>query len=102
MRKDQQQLRKDYALCMCLRKTYSKETASKIQEEDITRGVLIDISDLYVLYLKLDSLAQEASNRITPSVISDHEGKSFVLLNCLNFYRSKELDKFVKALMSEY
>ncbi|KAA3436564.1 hypothetical protein [Rufibacter hautae] len=92
------QLKKDYAFCMCLHYTLGKETADKLWAEDISRGVLIDIADLYEENSHLDSIALEASERIVPSTYSDHENKKAVVFRCLQFYQSRELDRFVKSM----
>lgn len=93
-----QQLRKDFAFCKCLDYAFGEKITSEIKEVDFTKGMLFDIADLGGVYDQLDSIALDASNKITVSRISDYGDGKPIVFDCLQFYRSKELDAFVKSL----
>ena len=95
---ERQQLMKDYAFCKCLDSAFGEKITKEISEVDFTKGMLFDIADLGGIYKQLDSLALNASSKITVSRISDFGDAKPITFKCLEFHRSKELDTFVKSL----
>ncbi|WP_460894252.1 hypothetical protein [Rufibacter soli] len=93
-----QQWRKDWAFCRCLNHALGKSVANQISKVDITEGVLFDIANIGPVYEQLDSLALDASRKMIPSKLEDHDYNKSIIFDCLKFQRSKELDIFIKSL----
>lgn len=89
-------LLKEYALCKCLNYAYN-DSSSK---NDISAGVYREIAGYgFETYDMIDSLAQKVADSIKPSQIFDHNGKKAIEMNCIAFYRSRQLDSFVKVII---
>jgi hypothetical protein len=75
-------LLKEYAFCKCLQFTSDDSTFLK---SDISISVYRDIAHYnFDSYDKIDSLSKITAFRILPSIISDHEKKKAILMECLN------------------
>lgn len=67
-------------------------------------GVYNDFSGFSIngdIDVSLDSIATTFVNSIQPTQIADYGNKKPLFMSCLEFYKSKELDKFVKKLAKE-
>jgi hypothetical protein len=90
---------KDYALCSCIKYAFKEDDSIK---NDLTFSVLIGISDYGYprVYHIIDSASKKAALSIEPSQIVDFDGKKALLLGCINYYESAQLDSLVKSFDS--
>jgi hypothetical protein len=93
------QLMKDYAFCKCLEFSLGTEISQQINNIDASKSVLYDIANLWGnAHIPLDSIAQIKSQAQPQGQIADHDSKKTIILDCLQFHRSEDLDAFVKTL----
>ncbi len=96
--KDKRELLKDYAFCQCM--LYSFE-ADSIKLNDVSISVLYELSDYSISLLqrkKMDSIAQSFANTIEPLQPGDYGNKRAVILECLHFYKSRQLKKLINSI----
>jgi hypothetical protein len=90
---DKKTLLKDYAICTCIEYGFQKQG---ITLNDPSRSVLMDLSE-YIIPIdvksKVDSSAHKFIDSIVPLQPGDYGNKTGVLYRCLEFGRSKELQK---------
>ncbi|MBV4356353.1 T6SS amidase immunity protein Tai4 family protein [Pinibacter aurantiacus] len=92
---------KDYVFYKCIQEAFPNDS---IYNKDISETVLMEMSNYAIMKErsgKMDSIAKAFVNSIQPTQIADYENKKPLFLRCLEFYKSKELDKFVKKLAKE-
>lgn len=86
---------KDYAFCKCVEYGFMQDSISL---NDISIPIIFELSD-YSIPLnkrqKIDSLAKKIAQSITKQQVADYGNKRKILLDCLNFYRGKELEKLI-------
>jgi len=87
---------KEYALCKCIQFAVPNDSSLK---QDISPAVyremiLYNYPELNII----DSLARKAAFSIVPSPIADLAGKRSVMMNCIGFYKSGQLDSVVRSI----
>lgn len=87
------QMLKDYAFCKCINQGLGKELVNKINEVDVSTGMLFELSGEH--YSFIDSIATSYSKKIMKSNYSDHGEKKAIIARCLDFHRSKRLDSLI-------
>ena len=88
-----EQLAKDYFLCMCLYQGFDKDAAFA---KDHSLTVLRELMESAPYEtLKLDSLARSVASSMEKS---EYTGAKPIVWDCLKYYNSKEFEKIVKSL----
>lgn len=93
--KTQRTLLKQFVFCKCFE--YANDDSLYFRRSDISAGVLRELAyyDEHV-FVSADSVASLAAKKIIPSIIGDHNGRKTVLMECLDFFESRELERFVR------
>lgn len=95
----QRGLLKEYYLCVCITEGFKDK---HIAEDDISQSVYFDILRYSPEALKevKDSAIKFVETIIEPepSPIIDLSNKRAVIIRCIEKYRSKEIEKFIKSL----
>lgn len=92
----QRELLKEYFLCVCITEGFKDK---QISEDDISQTVYFDIlSYSPEAFQEVRDYAKKIVETIEPSPIVDLGNKRAVILNCIEKYRSKELDRFIKSM----
>ena len=92
----QRELLKDYFLCVCITEGFKDKN---INEDDISQSVYFDILryDPEALQ-KVKEYAKSFVATIDPSPIEDLGKRKAIIANCIEKYKSKDLDVFIKQL----
>jgi len=92
----QRELLKDYFLCVCITEGFADKN---IYEDDISQSVYFDILKYDPEALqKVKDYAKSYIKTIDPSPIEDLGNGKAIILNCIEQYKSKDLDVFIKQL----
>ena len=93
---NQRELLKDYFLCVCITEGFKDKN---INEDDISQSVYFDILryDPEALQ-KVKEYANSFVATIDPSPIEDLGTRKAIIANCIEKYKSKDLDNFIKQL----
>lgn len=92
----QRELLKEYFLCVCITEGFKDK---QIAENDISQAVYFDILRYRLEAIEaVEEYAKKFVETIEPSLIVDLGNKKAVILSCIEKYKSKELDKFIKSL----
>lgn len=92
----QRELLKEYYLCVCITEGLKDK---HIAEDDISQSVYLDYLDYSPEALKeVKDSAKQFVETIIPSPIMDLNNKRAVIMRCIEKYRSKETNKFIKSL----
>lgn len=87
---------KEYALCKCIDHGFKEDHLLK---KDFSLTVLIEqLNYDPKAYLLVDSLIKRFVDSISVSKYLDTKGKRGVMINCIDYYNSKEFDLFIKEL----
>lgn len=87
---------KDFFLCVCITEGFKDK---KINEDDISQSVYFDILryDPEALQ-KVKDYAKSFIETIDPSPIEDLGNRKAIIINCVEKYKSKDLDDFIRQL----
>lgn len=92
----QKELLKEYFLCACITEGFSDKQLGK---DDISQAVYFDILRYGPEVLQeVKNHAKKFVDSIEPSPIVDFGNKKAIILSCIEKYKSKELDKFIKSM----
>ena len=92
----QRELLKEYFLCVCITEGFKDK---QITEDDMSQAVYFDIlSYSPEAFQEVKDYAKKFVETIKPSEIVDLGNKRAVILTCIEKYKSKELDKFIKSM----
>lgn len=87
---------KDYFLCVCITEGFKDKN---INEYDISQSVYFDILRYNPEALqKVKDYAKSFIDTIDPSPIEDLGNRKAIILSCIEKYKSKDLDNFIKQL----
>jgi hypothetical protein len=90
------ELLKEYFLCVCIMEGFKDK---QIDKDDISQGVYFDILRYSPeAFQEVKDYAKKFVETIEPSPIEDLGNKKAIVLSCIEKYKSKELDKFIKSL----
>jgi hypothetical protein len=90
------ELLKEYFLCVCITEGFQDK---QIAENDISQAVYFDILQYDPkAFEEVKDYAKKFVETIEPSPIVDLGNKKAVVLSCIEKYKSKELDKFIKSM----
>ena len=90
------ELLKEYFLCVSITEGFKEKN---IVEEDISETVYFDVLPYSPeAFQEVREFAKKFVETIEPSPVVDLKNKSAVISSCINKYKSKELDKFIKSL----
>jgi hypothetical protein len=91
----QRGLLKDYALCKCVNYGFKEDNLLK---KDFSATVLVEQLDYNPeVFVILDSLMKKFAYTIPISKYADEMGKRGVMINCINYYNSKEFDSLING-----
>ena len=98
--KSQQSLWKDYVLCSCLEYGFKEDS---LANKDFSAGLLLEMME-YSLEDKtsLDSAAKAFVDTIPVANAEGAVGKRGIMVNCLDYYRSPQLNAMVSRLREKY
>ncbi|MDR1274710.1 MAG: hypothetical protein LBK12_09195 [Odoribacteraceae bacterium] len=92
----QRELLKEYFLCICITEGFKDK---QIGENDISQTVYFDILRYNPeAFQEVKDYAKKFVETIEPSPIEDLGNKKAIILSCIEKYKSKELDKFIKSM----
>lgn len=92
----QRQLLKEYFLCECFRECY--KDSHNIQK-DLSPSVYFDIMSYELeAFRKVDEYARKTVASIGPSPMVDLNNSKCYFIILMDFYKSKELDRFIKQM----
>lgn len=92
----QRELLKEYFLCTCITESFKERN---IGELDISQAVYFDILRYSPdAFQEVKNEAKKFAETIEPSPIVDLGNKKAIILSCIEKYKSKELDKFIKSM----
>ena len=92
----QRELLKEYFLCVCITEGFKDK---RIAENDISQAVYFDILRYSPeAFQEVKDYAKKFVETIEPSPIEDLGNKKAIILSCIEKYKSKELDKFIKSM----
>lgn len=92
----QRELLKVYFLCICITEGFGDK---KIDENDISQSVYFDILRYNPEALqKVKDYAKSFIETIAPSPIEDLGNRKAIIASCIEKYKSKDLDNFIKQL----
>ena len=95
---NQREMLKEYFLCVCITEGFE---VKNIQEDDISQNVYFDILRYSPEAIQeVKDYAKRFVKTIDPSPIEDLGNKKAIILNSIEKYKSRELDKFIKSLDS--
>lgn len=90
------ELLKEYFLCVCITEGFKDK---QIAENDISQGVYFDILRYSPeAFQEVKDYAKKFVETIEPSPIQDLGNKRAIISSCIDKYKSKELDKFIKSM----
>ena len=88
----QQQMLKDYFLCSCIDYGFKDDS---LFFKDHTLTVYTEMLDYnYNDIQRIDHLAEKIASEIP---MSNYSGKRGIFGNCMDYYRSRKLDKLIKS-----
>lgn len=83
-------------MCVCITEGFKDK---QIAENDISQGVYFDILRYSPeAFQEAKDYAKKFVETIEPSPIEDLGNKKAIILSCIEKYKSKELDKFIKSM----
>jgi hypothetical protein len=92
----QRELLKDYFLCKCIVEGFKD---LQIIEYDISQSVYFDIARYDPeAFQEVAEYAKEFTVSIETSPIEDLGYKKAIILNCIDKYKSKEINNFIKSM----
>ncbi|MBL7733454.1 MAG: hypothetical protein JNM88_19960 [Chitinophagaceae bacterium] len=93
---------KEYALCSCLLMADSEKMKDN---QDASRAFYINLSDDDLMInetaRKIDSNAVQFINSGKSSYGSRYEGRQTPVSDCIGYYKSKELDRFIETVLTD-
>ena len=90
------ELLKEYFLYVCITEGFKDKS---LVDDDISGTVYFDVLPYSPeAFQEIKAYASSFVETIEPSPIMDHGGKRTVISSCIDKYKSKELDKFVKSM----
>jgi hypothetical protein len=92
---------KDYAFCRCLDYSFGDSIEANINKIDHSKSTLIDISEGWGVHNQIDSSARAYVASIPEPQILDYKSQKPYIASCLEFWRSEQLDLFIKDLLSQ-
>jgi hypothetical protein len=87
---------KDYAFVRCVSVQYGQDLSSEFFRNDYSASALVDISNMWGKVDEVDSLAQVFVSSYQVSPIQDYEGMRPIMMSCLAFWRSNQLDQYAE------
>lgn len=91
-----QELLKEYFLCVCITEGFKDK---QIDKDDISQAVYFDILRYSPeAFQEVKDYAKKFVETIEPSPIEDLGYKKAIILSCIEKYKSKELEKFIKSM----
>lgn len=92
----QRELLKEYFLCACIAEGFADK---HIDESDISQAVYFDILRYSPkAFMEIKAYAKDFVKTIEPSPIEDLGYKKATLLNCIEKYKSREVNQLVKSM----
>jgi len=92
----QRELLKEYFLCVCITEDFKDR---QISELDISQGVYFDILRYSPkAFQEVKDYAKKFVETIESSPIVDLGNKRAIISSCIEKYKSKEVDKFIKSM----
>jgi len=90
------ELLKEYFLCVCITEGFKDK---QIAENDISQALYFDILRYNPkAFQEVKDYAKKFVETIQPSPIEDLGNKKAIISSCIDKYKSKELDKFIKSM----
>lgn len=90
------ELLKEYFLCMCLMEGFKD---INIGEHDVSESVYFDITNYATdAFQDVKVYARNFVDTIQPPIAEGFGDKKAIVLKCIEKYKSKEVDKFIKSL----
>lgn len=85
---------KEYALCSCIREISNDDSI----KNDISFSILAELTDYHQKAMHgIDSLTEKVVLTFEPAQIADYNGKKPYMLQCINYYKSKQLDSIIRT-----
>lgn len=92
----QRELLKDYFLCVCIGEGFRD---LRISEQDVSQAVYFDTGRYAPeAFREVSAYAKKFVERIEPVVVEDLGRKKAVILNCIDKYKSEEIDRFIESM----
>ena len=92
----QRELLKEYFLCVCITEAFKDR---QISELDISQGMYFDILRYAPeTFQEIQAYARKFIKAIEPSPIVDLGNKRAIISSCIEKYKSKEIDEFIKSM----
>lgn len=93
---EQREMLKDYFLCVCITDGFKEK---QINEIDISQAVYFDILRYSPeAFKEVKDYTKKFVETIEPSPIVDLGNRRAIILICINKYKSKDLEKFIKSM----
>ena len=90
------ELLKEYFLCVCITEGFK---GKHLDKDDISQGVYFDILRYSPeAFQEVKDYAKKFVETIETSPVEDLDNKKAIVLRCIEKYKSKELDKFIKSM----
>jgi hypothetical protein len=92
-------LLKDYFLCSCIDKGFKNDS---LQKKESSISIIVEMSDYFPsAFQKIDSVADSLIRSIPTKNTNEEAPGPAIMLNCITYYKSKELNRLVESLDSE-
>lgn len=92
----QRELLKEYFLCACITEGFKDK---RIEENDISQAVYFDILRYSPdAFQEVKGYVKRFIDTIRPSPIKDLGSKKAIILNCIEKYKDKSLNKFIMSM----
>ena len=92
----QRELLKEYFFCVCITEGFNNK---QVAAQDISQAIYFDIMRYRPdAFQEVNDYAKRFVETIEPSPIEDLGNKKAIILNCIEKYKSKEVDKFIKSM----
>jgi hypothetical protein len=97
--KEMREVYRQYFLARCIYIAFGQEI---VGSKDISLSVYYAVGDEFGgtdHARKLDSLAKKMVDSITPTQVDDYEGRKPILMDCIEYYESKELKREIMKIL---
>lgn len=92
----QRELLKDYFLCVCIGEDFRD---LRISEQDVSQAVYFDTGRYAPeAFREVAGYAKKFVESIGPTDVEDLGRKKAVILNCIDKYKSREIDRFIESM----
>jgi hypothetical protein len=90
------ELLKEYFICVCITEGFKDK---RIDEDDMSQSIYFDILPYSPeAFQEVKDYAKKNIKTIDSSTIEDLGNKKAIISSCIDKYKSKELDRFIKSM----